>query len=91
MHTYVTLSVKQLEGEFAAYGGELALLVPDKDTEIEQMRTQAIAQFKIRVEVRHEEDTRINTLLLHKRKQAAHRIKQEKRRFVSHIPTEIVT
>ena len=59
------LSVEQLESKFTSDPAEFPVLTADEYSHIKDVRTDAVAHFKVRLKVRHRERTDIKTFVLH--------------------------
>lgn len=59
------LSVEQLESKFTSNPAEFPVLTADEYSHIKDVRTDAVAHFKVRLKVRHRERTDIKTFVLH--------------------------
>ena len=55
---------KEFEGKFASYRCEFTFFIAYKHPKVEEMGPYTVAQFHIRVQMRHEQDTGIDSLLL---------------------------
>ena len=59
------LSVEQLKRELTAYSSEFPVFAAYEDSHVENMRTDAISDFQIRLKMRHRKCTDVNTFILH--------------------------
>ena len=84
-----TLTVEQLEGKLTADAPKFPVLAADKDTEIKNMRTDAIPHFHIRLQVGHAQGAYIYTLILHITGVLHQMTKQQEGGFIGEMPAYI--
>ena len=84
------LIMEKLERELESHGIELPIDIAHENTGIEHMSTDAITQFHVRIEVRHEEQASIETLLLDHSQQAVQGAQENERRFVHHMASPVL-
>ena len=82
--------MEKFERELKSYGIELAIDAAYEDTRIEHMGTDAIAQFYVRIEMWHEEQASVETLLLDHTQQAVQGAQEDERRLVYHMASPVL-
>ena len=82
--------MEKFERELKSYGIELAIDAAYEDTRIEHMGTDAIAQFYVRIEMWHEEQASVETLLLDHTQQAVQGAQENERWFVHHMTSQVL-
>ena len=82
--------MEKFERELESHGIELAIDATHKDTSIEHMGTDAITQLHVRIEVWHEEQASVETLLLDHTQQAVQRAQEDERRLVHHMASPVL-
>ena len=88
-HIGTLLSVKQLEGEFAAYFLILPVGKAGKQTKVKDMRTNAIPHFQIRFQVRYYQCIQIQTFVQYILGIFHQMAEQKERCFVCKVSTDI--
>ena len=84
------LIMEKFERELESHGIELAIDAAHKDTSIEHMGTDAITQLHVRIEVWHEEQASVETLLLDHTQQTVQRAQEDERRLVHHMASPVL-